>query len=470
MKPQKLFSRLSNRNFELLIKDKLNKKIHNESYNISNKPKQIKIMNKKPLNKRKDLKKNNITINNSINNIINNITINTNQTTDKKHRFLTCNNSKSIEKEELNHLFDIKKSTRKNFISFLKDSGISRNKPTRNINNNISNNSFNYLSFNNKKLNNTSFNKNKTNKEPLIPKKISKRNKNNNFIINKSLYNNSINTSINENFKNNINISLNSNKFTRSLRLKFFDVEKDRLRKKEMEKKIQNIFKGINKNKKIIPPIININKRNDIKIVNVKKNNKSQLNNNITNHNSLIKNKNKTTNNLMGDKKNLNKKNTSNNVQKNLNINNNLKRNNNYNKINNNLINENKTFLKIIFKDKRNITKAVTANTTNNDNFENINNSFSKIKKSNQKDLKQSINKVNKKEKIKETNSSLNNTIKFSQCTSKLEDEGELGLDEVQDIIIYYKMNKELLKDYLFKKNDYFDFIQKGKKKYLEDI
>ena len=80
--------------------------------------------------------------------------------------------------------------------------------------------------------------------------------------------------------------------------------------------------------------------------------------------------------------------------------------------------------------------------------------------------LKQSINKINNKEKIKETNSSLNNTIKFSQCTSKLEDEGELGLDEVQDIIIYYKMNNELLKDYLFKKNDYFDFIQKGMKKY----
>ena len=339
MKPKKLFSRLSNKNFELLISDKFIKKIHNESYNTHNKSKQIKILNKNSLNKRKDLilKKNNITINNSINNIINNITINTNHASDRKHRFLMSNNSKSKGKEEENHILDNKKNIRKNFISFIKDNGISRNKFFRNINNNISNNSFNHLSFNNKILNNPSFNKNKTKKESIMPKKINKRNKNYNFITNKSLYTNSINTSINEGFKKNVNISLNLNKFTRSLRLKFFDVEKDKLKKKEMEKKIQNIFNGINKNKKIIPSIINISKGN-IKIVNAKKNNKSQLNNNIINRTFLIKNKNKTTNNFIDNKKNLNKKITSYNAQKNnFNIINNFQRNNNYNRNINNI-------------------------------------------------------------------------------------------------------------------------------------
>ena len=472
MKPKKLFSRLSNKNFELLISDKFIKKIHNESYNTHNKSKQIKILNKNSLNKRKDLilKKNNITINNSINNIINNITINTNHASDRKHRFLMSNNSKSKGKEEENHILDNKKNIRKNFISFIKDNGISRNKFFRNINYNISNNSFNHLSFNNKILNNPSFNKNKTKKESIMPKKINKRNKNYNFITNKSLYTNSINTSINEGFKKNVNISLNLNKFTRSLRLKFFDVEKDNLKKKEMEKKIQNIFNGINKNKKIIPSIINISKGN-IKIVNAKKNNKSQLNNNIINHTFLIKNKSKTTNNFIDNKKNLNKKITSYNAQKNnFNIIKNFQRNNNYNRNINHLTNENKTFLKIIFKDNRNITKTITTNTaTNNDNLDNnIKNSIPRIKKNEQIiNLKQSINNIiNKRDKKRETNSSLNNTIKFSQYTSKIEDEGELGLDEVQDIIIYYRMNNELLKDYLFKNNDYFHFIQKGRKKY----
>ena len=49
----------------------------------------------------------------------------------------------------------------------------------------------------------------------------------------------------------------------------------------------------------------------------------------------------------------------------------------------------------------------------------------------------------------------------------KTEVEGELGLDEVQDIIIYYKLNKEINKDYLFKKNDYIEFLQNRKKRYL---
>ena len=76
-------------------------------------------------------------------------------------------------------------------------------------------------------------------------------------------------------------------------------------------------------------------------------------------------------------------------------------------------------------------------------------------------------NKKNKKEKIKNNNSSLNDTIKFSKSTTKIEDEGELGLDDVRDIIIYYNLSKELIKDYLFEKNDYINFLQKKGKKYL---
>ena len=77
------------------------------------------------------------------------------------------------------------------------------------------------------------------------------------------------------------------------------------------------------------------------------------------------------------------------------------------------------------------------------------------------------INKNNEIEKNKE--SSLDETIKFSKCSSKVEDEGELGLDEVKDIIVYYNLNNEVRnKNYLFKKKDYNDFIEKGKYKYLK--
>ena len=74
----------------------------------------------------------------------------------------------------------------------------------------------------------------------------------------------------------------------------------------------------------------------------------------------------------------------------------------------------------------------------------------------------------NKIETQKNKDSSLDETIKFSKCSSKVEEEGELGLDEVKDIIVYYNLNNEIRsKNYLFKKNDYNDFIEKGKYKYL---
>ena len=88
----------------------------------------------------------------------------------------------------------------------------------------------------------------------------------------------------------------------------------------------------------------------------------------------------------------------------------------------------------------------------------------------NKKEVKLSINKQNKIEKIKNNDcrfNSFDNTIKLSKTTTKIEEEGELGLDEVKDLIIYFKLNKETNKDYLFKKNDYIDFIKNSKKRYI---
>ena len=88
----------------------------------------------------------------------------------------------------------------------------------------------------------------------------------------------------------------------------------------------------------------------------------------------------------------------------------------------------------------------------------------------NKKEVKLSINKQNKIEKIKNNDcrfNSFDNTIKLSKTTTKIEEEGELGLDEVKDLIIYFKLNKETNKDYLFKKNDYIDFIKNSKKRYV---
>ena len=71
------------------------------------------------------------------------------------------------------------------------------------------------------------------------------------------------------------------------------------------------------------------------------------------------------------------------------------------------------------------------------------------------------INKAIKEEKEENIYSGL------SKYTTKVEEEGILELNEVQDLIIYYKLEKESGKDYLFKKNDYANFIQNKMKKYL---
>ena len=154
----------------------------------------------------------------------------------------------------------------------------------------------------------------------------------------------------------------------------------------------------------------------------------------------MRRDKNKTLNNLRNNKLKYNNKTINN--KNDININNNFQI-TQYNEFNDY---ENKTFYKIIIKDEKNENKI-------------------KIEK--KRELIESANKKNKKEKIKNNNSSLNDTIKFSKSTTKIEDEGELGLDDVRDIIIYYNLSKELIKDYLFEKNDYINFLQKKGKKYL---
>jgi hypothetical protein len=74
---------------------------------------------------------------------------------------------------------------------------------------------------------------------------------------------------------------------------------------------------------------------------------------------------------------------------------------------------------------------------------------------------------ITKEDDINKINSSLDNTIKFSKLTSEDDNEGELELDEVQDIIVYYNFNEIGSKNYLFKKKDYNDFIEKKVCKYL---
>ena len=131
-----------------------------------------------------------------------------------------------------------------------------------------------------------------------------------------------------------------------------------------------------------------------------------------------------------------------------------------FNNLNINIINK-KIFNK--YHGKNNYNNYINLN-INHNITSNINENKNKIEDIEKNDSK--LNKI-KEGKIKSNISSLDNTIKFSQSTTKVEDEGELGLDEVKDIIIYYNLNEETQKYYLFMKNDYIDFLQKEKNKYL---
>ena len=264
MKNTKLYSRISDKKFQILIKERLAKNIQNESFikkdkNGLKKNYNLKLQNKKNNNSRK---RNNITINNSINNVINNITINTNHASQKTQNFLTINNSTSKDKGELDRLIKNKKNKKMSFLSLINYKNKSRNKPLRH-NTNSSNSSLNFFTFNNRILKYTSFVDSKNKKFPINLKNMNIwPNKKLKLITNKSLLNNSMNISINANDKKSVNpLNTSINNFDNFLRNKFFFIGKNRLIKKEMQKKIKKALEDKPWNKKNSLSIINLTNR-----------------------------------------------------------------------------------------------------------------------------------------------------------------------------------------------------------------
>ena len=82
-----------------------------------------------------------------------------------------------------------------------------------------------------------------------------------------------------------------------------------------------------------------------------------------------------------------------------------------------------------------------------------------KTEMNNKKGLNETIIKEDTKEEKINTG--------LSTYTTKIEEDGLLELNQVQDLIIYYKLDKESGKNYLFEKNDYANFIENRIKKYL---
>ena len=83
--------------------------------------------------------------------------------------------------------------------------------------------------------------------------------------------------------------------------------------------------------------------------------------------------------------------------------------------------------------------------------------------KKNEMNNKKGVNETIIKENIKEEK--INTGL--STYTTNIKEDGLLELNEVQDLIIYYKLDKESGKDYLFKENDYANFMENRMKKYL---
>ena len=72
-----------------------------------------------------------------------------------------------------------------------------------------------------------------------------------------------------------------------------------------------------------------------------------------------------------------------------------------------------------------------------------------------------------KKENDINIDSKLSKSFLKTNNTTMINDEGIFEMEEVKDVIIYYNLNKESNKDYLFKKFDYDFFIKKMMKKYF---
>ena len=455
MKPLNLLHKHRNQRLKLLP----NNKIQFISFLKQNKN-SLNLLNPNSINKSNYNfnKKNNITINNSINHITNNITINNNSINNSKNFYRTNNNSISKPKETnfQNYKSYMDKKNVKIEISLKKPLNFSRNGHNSFTFN--TNKSLYYLSVNNKMKKNPSFqnnnniikNKHAKYKLKLLYKIPNNKNLNlqniSNYICNRNkINNNSIynltNNSINENNKRAKNNSKNSTTNNSTNKVNSFFNRKSELYLKESNDKKISI--RINKN---------INKFNNL-------NNKINNNNNKLYDEYILQ--------RIIHKKN---KNTSNNIKKfrlrgNANsISNNT--NNIYSDTNSN-IQISKYVNNFLYK-----SKQLNINNNNQESSKNRVYSSNYDIDDNDNDNKNEFQKETKNEKNKEQereDSSLDDTIKFSKCSSKVEEEGELGLDEVKDIIVYFNLNDGVEnKNYLFKKNDYNDFLEKKKYKYLK--
>ena len=475
MKTLNLIHKSSNPRLKILLKEKSNK-FNFISIIKAKKKNSIKLYNVNSKNKSHNNvnKKSNITINNSINHIVNNITINNNSINHSKNYYTKNNNSLSKPKE----------TNLQNFQSYMDKKNlkidISIKKPSmllsRNAHNSFSNNSNKssfYLSLKHKLKKNPSFQNKRNNlknkalnyKMKLFLKIPNNNNLNlqnlSNNICNRSktnnisIYNNT-NNSINENAKN---IKHNSRLSTTNHSTNFT--------KKSLYKKKSNV-----QQKEIMNNKINIfayaNNQNFNKFSNLNKNNSNIKNNNILYGDYILnkilqnkaKNKNKNISiNLKKFKTRGNSQSMSNNIN---NLNNNHSNTNSNIQIsryvNNFMLNKNKQKFK-------NVKDESSKNRIHSSNYD-----IDDIEKNNVYTNTNEFvqdEKIEKRKEKENKDSSLDETIKFSKCSSKVEEEGELGLDEVKDIIVYYNLNNIRNTNFIFKKNDYNEFLQNRKFKYL---
>jgi hypothetical protein len=366
-------------------------------------------------------KNNNLTINSSINHIVNNITINNNSIDSSYNNFYSKYKNSFSKRKDKNYMTFMDKMNTKNDISLKKSTILSRN-----IHNSFFNN------FNHSILYSSS-----KNKKALKNRKKSNFKKKKLFLI----HNNNI---FNSNDSNNI-ISYNYNMTRENIKnpkdnSKCLEYKNSNLIKKTFSKKKSFNKKGNN----------NLNNKNNIS----KNNIKNKLNNKIffdyiLNKVYQKKKKNKNKNILINIKKDLKNRNR-NYIRNNIKINNSINCKAPINKSVNNNINK-----------QLNITSKNTKNSIYYSN-----NNLGR-KDNNNKFLNENLKYLNisKGDDINKKNSILDNTI--SKLTSEDYNEGELELDDVQDIIVYYNLNKIGNKNYLFKQKDYNDFIEKRVCKYL---
>ena len=192
------------RNLNSLLKEKLNNKTFQNKLNafISKNKYSINNTNTKKLVKQNDFlfkrNINNITINNTINNITNKIEIvSRNRFNENNLKYITSNNS--FKSNLINYYFLTSKNIYNNISSIIKGKS--------------NNSSFYFNPSINKIRKKLSFFTNRVNNGHMIASKMNTINKYSNLSNNVSLYNQSINSSINGNIKSYKNFDIKRNKF-----------------------------------------------------------------------------------------------------------------------------------------------------------------------------------------------------------------------------------------------------------------